>query len=626
MALLDKSISTRKLAAILSADIAGYSALMAADEEGTVQKLREVRDAVLPIIERFGGRVIDLAGDGILAEFPSAVRAVESAAAVQSCMADLNGKSDPPMLFRIGVNVGDVIQEGERLYGDGINIAARLQAIAQPGGICISNKVHEEVRDRVKLVFKDIGDQDLKNIPRPIRVFTLAPQSIAGAPKMAKVREKPTTSHRLILLAAAAAFAVLAISAGAWWVMLPTTRHPSTAGPHVSSEMRPTLAVLPLVSFGAQSNDDYFADGLTEDIISALGRFSELIVRSRNSVFVYKGKTPKPDEISRELDVRYLVEGSIRRSPERIRIAISLTAALRGTQLWSENYDVAPKDIFSVQDDITRRIAGTLASRLTGLELVKAATKPPSSLEAYDLVLRGRDLLNRVNRTANSEARVLLKQAIAVDPNYAPAYVALGRVELIAVLQGWTADPQAALERGEDLGRKAITLETASAGAHSLLGRIYIRYADYDRALDQMHRAVELNNSDPDAMAGLGTALLWSGDIPAAVLTFETAIKLGLEISANEAFTLGMAYLLADRSADAIRTLERSLERNAADLYINAVLAAAYAQAGRQDEAERQARTVRKIDSRFDSADFGSLLRNPPLREKLRAALQKAGL
>jgi tetratricopeptide (TPR) repeat protein len=324
--------------------------------------------------------------------------------------------------------------------------------------------------------------------------------------------------------------------------------------------------------------------------------------------------------------VRYIVEGSIRRSPERIRISIRLTDAARGALLWSENYDVAPKDIFSVQDDITRRIAGTLATRLTNLELAKAATKPPSSLEAYDIVLRGRDLLGRVNRTANSQARALFRRAIELDPGYAPAYVGLGRVELNGVMQGWTADPEAALQRAENLGQKAIAIDSTSAGAHALLGSTYIRYADYDRALDEMRRAVELNNSDPEAYAGLATVLLWAGDVDASVKAFETAGKLGLNFTVNDSFILGIAYLLADRSADAIRTLERSLERNKTDPYTNAVLAAAYAQAGRQADAARQTQTVRAIDPRFDTADFGTLLRKPELRTKLAAALEKAGL
>jgi len=343
-------------------------------------------------------------------------------------------------------------------------------------------------------------------------------------------------------------------------------------------------------------------------------------------VFAYKGKNPRPEEVGRDLDVRYVVEGSIRRSPERIRISVRLTAAARNALLWSENYDVAPNEIFSVQDDITRRIAGTLASRLTNLELAKASTKPPSSMEAYDLVLRGRDLLGRVNRSANSQARALFDRAIELDAGYAPAYIGLGQVELNGVMQGWTADPEAALQRAEALGQKAIALDSTSAGAHALLGGTYIRYADYDRALDEMRRAVELNNSDPNAYTGLGTALLWSGDVEGSVKAFETANKLGLEFTRNDSFMLGIAYLLADRSADAVRTLERSLERNKADAYSNAILAAAYAEAGRQADALRQAAAVRELHPRFDSADFGSLLRKPELRTKLAAALSKAGL
>jgi adenylate cyclase len=384
--------------------------------------------------------------------------------------------------------------------------------------------------------------------------------------------------------------------------------------------------VLPLVSLAEGAKDDYFADGLTEDIISALGRFSEFSVRSHNAVFSYKGKNPRPEEVGRDLDVRYVVEGSIRRSPERVRISVRLTAAAGNVLLWSENYDVAPSEIFSVQDDITRRIAGTLASRLTNLELAKANTKPPSSMEAYDLVLRGRDLLGRVSRSANSQARALFERAMELDAGYAPAYIGLGRVELNGVIQGWTADPEAALQRAEALGQKAIARDSTSAGAHALLGSTYIRYGDYDRALDEMRRAVELNNSDPDAYAGLGTALLWSGDVDGSVKAFEAAGKLGLEFTRNDSFVLGIAYLLADRSADAVRTLERSLERNQADSYANAVLAAAYAEAGRQTDALRQAASVRKSNPRFDSADFGSLLRKPELRTKLAAALNKAGL
>jgi len=622
----------RKLAAILAADLVGYSRLMGADELGTLRALKSLRkDHVDPTIAAYRGHIVKTTGDGLLVDFSSVVDAVACAVSIQRNMLEQNAAvpEDKRLVFRIGINIGDIIVDSKDIFGDGVNIAARLESICEPGGLCISEIARDQVRNKLPLTFTDLGEQQVKNIARPVRVFGLAPQEIAEAGELSVGRVRPVKLGNRTALAAVLATVLILAGAGAWWALHDVSPRASqtAGGPQSSStDIRPTVAVLPLVSLAEGTKDDYFADGLTEDILSALGRFSEFTVRSHNAVFAYKGKNPRPEEVGRDLDVRYVVEGSIRRSPERIRISVRLTAAARNALLWSENYDVAPNEIFSVQDDITRRIAGTLASRLTNLELAKASTKPPSSMEAYDLVLRGRDLLGRVNRSANSQARALFDRAIELDAGYAPAYIGLGQVELNGVMQGWTADPEAALQRAEALGQKAIALDSTSAGAHALLGGTYIRYADYDRALDEMRRAVELNNSDPNAYTGLGTALLWSGDVEGSVKAFETANKLGLEFTRNDSFMLGIAYLLADRSADAVRTLERSLERNKADAYSNAILAAAYAEAGRKADALRQAAAVRELHPRFDSADFGSLLRKPELRTKLAAALSKAGL
>ena len=475
----------RKLAAILAADVVGYSRLMGADEAGTLRALKNVRkDLVDPTIAAYGGRIVKTTGDGVLVDFASVVDAVACAVAIQRKMIAGNRAipDDKRLVFRIGINIGDIIIDDKDIFGDGVNIAARLESICEPGGLCISDIARDQVRDKLPLAFVDGGEQQVKNIARPVRVFTLTPRAIADAPEVAPGRIATPRSRAMLagLLAL-----VLAIAGGAaWWTMRSgaPSATPTASTPRSSStEARPTIAVLPLVSF-ADAKEDYFADGLTEDVISALGRFPELVVRSRNAVFSYKGKTPRPEDVGRDLDVRYIVEGSIRRTPERIRISIRLTDAARGALLWSENYDVTPKDIFSVQDDITRRIAGTLATRLTNLELTKAETKPPSNMEAYDIVLRGRDLLSRVNRSANSQARTLFERAIELDPGYAPAYIGLGRAELNGVMQGWTADPEAALQRAESLGQKAIAINSTSAGAHALLGSTYIRYADYDRS------------------------------------------------------------------------------------------------------------------------------------------------
>ena len=621
----------RKLAAILAADVVGYSRLMGADEVGTLRALKTLRrDHLDPTIAAYGGHIVKTTGDGLLVDFASVVDAVACAVTIQRKMLERNAAvaEDKRLVLRIGINVGDIIVDGNDIFGDGVNIAARLESICEPGGLCISEIARDQVRDKLPLTFTDLGEQQVKNIARPVRVFGLAPQEIAETGELSPGRATPVKRGHRAALAAVLASVLILGGAGAWWAVRdsPPASQTAAAPQSSSTDTRPTVAVLPLVSLAEGTKDDYFADGLTEDILSALGRFSEFTVRSHNAVFAYKGKNPRPEEVGRDLDVRYVVDGSIRRSPERVRISVRLTAAARNVLLWSENYDVAPNEIFSVQDDITRRIAGTLASRLTNLELTKANTKPPSSMEAYDLVLRGRDLFGRVNRSANSQARALFERAIELDPGYAPAYIGLGLVELNGVMQGWTADPEATLQRAEALGQKAIALDSTSAGAHALLGSTYIRYADYDRALDEMRRALELNNSDPNAYAGLGAALLWSGDVEGSVKALETASKLGLEFTRNDAFTLGTAYLLADRSADAVRTLERALERTKLDVYSYAILAAAYAEAGRQADALRQAASVRELDPRFDSADFGSLLRKPELRTKLGAALKKAGL
>jgi TolB-like protein/cytochrome c-type biogenesis protein CcmH/NrfG len=557
---------------------------------------------------------------------------VACAVAIQQGMMARNASvpEDRRIVFRIGINVGDIIIDGKDIFGDGVNIAARLETLCEPGGVCLSGVARDQVGSKLPLPFDDLGEHSVKNIAQPVRAFGLSPQAIAAAPELALGRERRRAAPRRAALAAAVALIALLAGGTAWWALRGTAQAPlTTAAPSdqpASQEFRASIAVLPFLSLGDPGKDDYFADGLTEDIISALGRFSNLSVRSRNAVFAYKGKTPKPDDVGRDLQVRYLVEGSIRRSPERLRISIRLTDTSRGALLWSEQYDPEPKDIFQVQDDITRRIAGSLAVRLTNLEIARAVTKPPNDLAVYDLVLRGRDMFTRFTRSANSQARVMFERAIELDPGYVPAYVGLGLVDMTAMSQGWTADPIAALQRAEDLGRKAVALDDASPGAHALLGRVYGRRADYDRALDEFKRALALNASDADSHTGLGSALLWTGHVEESIKALETAQQFQPNLGATDAFHLGMGYLVAGRKAEAIRTLEWAQTRYSNILAINVALAAAYAEAGRSDDAARQAELVRRQFPFFESEQFGSQFRNPEHRQKIAAALQKAGL
>jgi len=624
----------RRLAAIMAADVVGYSRLMGGDEIGTLRALQaHRRELIDPKIAAHRGRIVKTTGDGLLVEFPSAVEAVACAISVQRGIAVRNEgvAEDKRVIFRIGVNVGDIISEAGDIFGDGVNVAARLESLCEPGGLCISRAVRDQVRDKLPVAFDDLGEQQVKNIARPVRAFRLTAEAIAATPELSPQALTAPGGRRRPWVIAVLVAVILAAGGTTWWIVRAPPMVTQPSGPTAISPLpigaaRASIAVLPLEALGAEGGSDYFADGLTEDIISALGRFRELSVMSLGAVFAYKGKHPSPMEVGRDLKVRYVVEGSIRRAPERIRVAVSLTDTNRSAVLWSEKYDAEPKDIFAVQDQITRRISGALALRVTGLELARSATKPPNNLEAYDLVLRGRDLLSRLTRSANAQARDLFERAIALDPNYGPAYVGLGQVDMRAANQGWTQDPGGALERAEKLAQKAIALDDLSSGAHALLGDVAVQFGDYDRALAKLKRAIDLNGSDAESYGHLVTVLLFEGDISGAIAGGELVTQFRPEIPDGTAFDLGVAYILADRGADAVRILEHAVDRNPGHLYMNVMLAAAYGAVGRQQDAERQADRVHQRFPTFSRDRFGSALRDPSLRAKLNQALEKAGL
>jgi adenylate cyclase len=626
----------RKLAAILAADVVGYSRLMGSDELGTFQALKaHRRELIDPAISAHGGVIVKTTGDGLLASFASAVDGVACAVAIQRGMIQRNVElaEDQRFLLRIGINVGDIILDQNDIFGDGVNIAARLETLSEPGGLCISHTVRDQIGEKLPLTFVDLGEQTVKNIAKPVHIFSLSPQAIANGPDISLERTSRWTLSRRSYAIATVTIGILVVAAITWGQLhrpAPTVRAGSgaTTKPEVAATQRPSIAVLPLVSLSTPAQDDYFADGLTEDIISALGRFSEISVRSRNSVFLNKDKSARPEEVGRDLNVRYIVEGSVRRTPERIRVAVRLTEASRGILVWSENYDALPKDIFTVQEDITRRIVGTMAVRVSSLEEARAAAKPPDNLESYDLVLRARSFYVQGTRTALSQTRPLFEKAIEIDSRYVPAYVGLGLVELDAIAQGWTSNPAVALQRAEALAIKSISIDEASAGAHALMGRVHMRRGNYDRALDELKRAVALNSSDADSYDGLGAALLFIGDFDGAIKAISLSSEFQPTLSVTTFFNLGTALLLNGRTADSVRTLEQSVERYPSPLfYFNrAMLAAAYAAAGRKEDAARQAEMVHQQFPHFASLNFGSQFRNPQDREKFAAVLKEAGL
>jgi adenylate cyclase len=417
----------RRLAAIVAADVAGYSRLMGLDEVGTARTLREHRKVTDALVAKHGGRIVKTTGDGVLLEFPSVVDAVECAVAVQAVMAERNqGVSDDRrMLFRIGINLGDILIDGDDILGDGVNVAARLEGIAEPGAICISSTAHDHVRGKVAVEFAELGEQRLKNIERPVRVYAVTPSGHLG------------------------------------------TVAPQTASPHPEVQKplplpdKPSIAVLPFQNMSGDPEQEYFADGMVEEIITALSRNRQLFVIARNSSFTFKGKAVDIKQVARDLGVRYVLEGSVRKSGNRIRITGQLIDAASGAHLWADRFDGALEDVFDLQDQVASSVAGAIDPSVTRAETERANRKPPNSLDAYDYFLRGQGAHWQYTREGNAQSITLFEQAIKLDPQFALARASLGMALNNRRTGGWSDDPAADASRAVECARSALALETS---------------------------------------------------------------------------------------------------------------------------------------------------------------------
>jgi TolB-like protein/class 3 adenylate cyclase len=605
----------RRLSAILAADVVGYSRLMQQDDQATVRALTERRAVFAERVAARGGRIVNAPGDSILAEFPSVVDAVESAVEIQGEIAARNAAvpERQRMRFRIGINLGDVIVEGDAIYGDGVNIAARLESLADHGGIAVSASAYEQVRDKTGYRFADRGEQQVKNIARPVHAYAVdLGASGAASRRRAWPRRKAVSIMAVMVL-------VLAAVAVAWyWTNLPERQPEAQAA---------TLAVLPFANHSGDPKREYFSDGLTEDMINALGRFSGIRVIAHNTVQAYKNRPAAPDQISRELGVRYVVQGSVRQADGAVRVGVELSDAMKGTLLWSDRYDGKGTDVFEIQDRIVRNIAGVLAVKLTALEQQRAAAKPPESLEAYDLVLRARELMRAVERSTNREARSLLTQAIRLSPSYAEAHAALAHAEFQRAAFGWMEDPADGLRRSEQAARRALAIDDpgANARALALLGNIHTFTGNYEAALLDADRALELNASDSVAHSLRGGILLWTGKIEESIAASERARRFDPRLSTEGIFNLALAYYLAGRYRDAAQTVA-AVEPRARSGFLHAVHAAALAQLGDAEGARRAAEEMRRQDPFFEVERFGTRLVDPAHRAKAQEGLRKAGL
>jgi len=647
--------SIRRLAAILAADVAGYSRLMGADEEGTHERLRaHLRELVDPKIEAHHGRTVKHTGDGLLAEFPSVVDAVRSAVEVQRGMIEREPDVSEArrIRFRIGVNLGDVIVEEHDIFGHGVNVAARLEALADPGGICVSRVVRDQVRDRLGYTFEDLGEQTVKNMARPVRVFALSPESIAAMPMphAVPIREVPISARRRRSIArpiAATVATVLAIAVIAWWVWL-APRTTSTA-PGVSAATATTsigaplvaprlsIVVLPFANLSDDRDQQYFADGITEDLTTDLSRIADMFVISRNTAFTYRNKPIDTKQIGRELGVRYVLEGSARRSGNQVRVTAQLIDAERDVHLWAERFDRYMGDLFALQNEVTGRIAVALNIELIGAEGARPADNPG----ALDYIFRGRAAgLKPASGDSYAEMISMFEHALALDPQSVQAQSLLANVLAGRVMDGFSDAAAADIARAEELVAKALAASPRSPTAHIAKGQVVRAQGRCEEAIPEFETALSINRNNAPVLNILAGCKLSTGSIEEVIPLEEQAIRLSPRDPRIGHFyrTIGHVYLLQSRTDEAISWLERA--RNAVPElpFVYALLAAAYGLKGDTERAAAELAEARRLSNyhRYSSIaqlkafSFGYGGSAPNIRALLDATyiagLRKAGM
>jgi adenylate cyclase len=579
----------RRLAAVLAADMVGFSRLMEVDETGTLARLKTHRiELIDPAIAKNHGRIIKTTGDGMLVEFHSIVDAILCAAEIQRRMARRNADVPPArwMQFRIGVNLGDVIVENDDIFGDGVNIAARLETLAEPGGICVSGAVRDQLGQRLEdIEFEDLGDQSVKNIARPIRVFRVRLESTtAAAPEQAKDAAVASTISK-----------------------------------------KPSIAVLPLVNMSGDPEQDFFADGLTEDIITELSRFHELLVISRNSTFVYKGKAVKVRDVAREFAVDYVLEGSVRKAGGRVRVTVQLIDAETDRHIWAERYDRELEDIFAIQDEMTRAIVATLPGRVEAARHDRAKRQRTDNMAAYECVLAAKVLHHRSNRDDNAQAQHLLDHALALDPSYAHAHAWKACVLGQTWVYNWCTDRDATLQQVARELEITLALDDNDSDVHRILAALNLNRNDHDKAAYHQERALALNPNYDLVVVQQGELLTWLGQPDEGIHWIKKAMRLNPYHPERFWGHLGRACYCAEKYPEAAEAFSRITRP---DHTHHAFLAATFAQIGNAVAATAHAAEVLKREPTFSVADYLITQHYKREADRLRheTGLLKAGL
>jgi adenylate cyclase len=584
----------RKLAAILSADVVGYSRLMAEDEDATVRTLNAYREEIGLLVRQHRGRVVDTAGDSVLAEFPTATEAVRCGVEIQGSLAVRNAALAPErrMEFRIGLHLGEVRAEGDRIYGNGVNVAARLEGLAEPGGICISAMVYKQIESKLNLRCDDLGDQSLKNISTQVRVY--------------RIRLEPEGVGKDVTLPGMEALTV-----------------PGFGG-------LPAIAVLPFDNLSGDPEQEYFADGIAEDLITRLSSWREFPVIARNSSFAYKGKPVDVKQVSRELGVRYVVEGSVRKSGERIRISAQLVDATTGHHVWAERYDREMRDIFALQDEITERIVGSMNPELLRVEEERAVRKETQNLDAWECVARGRWHSWRYTREDNSSARSLFERATELDPHFAVAFSQLAIVHLVDGYFQWTDSPDRSFAEMTKAAQRSVALDDKNPVGQLVLGWTCMATGQRDKMIGALERAIQIAPSFATAYGVLGLTLSWGGRTDEGIENLKKAMRLSPYDPLMFFFFLGMsiAHFALEEYEEAADWAQRSVQRGPADPAAYRYLAASYAHLDRIDEARGALREMFSLDPKF-SLDADRVIlstADPAFVERLFDGLRKAGL
>jgi adenylate cyclase len=581
----NKQKVTRKLRAIFSADVKGYSILMADDEVATIQTLKKYRDIMSACIEQHEGRVVDAVGDNLLAEFDSAVDAVQCAVEVQKELKVKNQElpEDKKLEFRIGINIGDVIQDGGRLFGDGVNVAARIEGLADAGGICVSRSTYDQIKNKLKLSYDYLGEHEVKNIKEPVQVYKVLLETDLPAPLVDEQLELPD---------------------------------------------KPSIAVLPFDNMSGDPSQEYFSDGLTEQIINGLCKVSNLFVIARNTSFAYKGKGISIKQIAHELGVRYILEGSVQRAEDRVRITAQLIDSTSDYHVWSENYDRNLTDIFALQDEIALNIMYAMQIKLTSGEQARLWAGDTKNIQAFDKQMRGFECLYNLNEKDNNQARNFFKEAINIDKTSAMPYAMLGFTHILDFYFGWTRSPLQSFEEAEKNAEKALLLNNSLDLAHLILGWIYLLKRKHEEAIKEVELAVELNPNGAEVHAHLAVMHIYSDETELAMQLLKRAFRLNPIPPSYYYDFMAMAHMKNGKYEKAIELSKKGLRDNPDEIGIYLTLAASYSALNRIEEAHNTVDEILRINPNFSLEYYSKTLpyKNQETLDKYVQALHKAGL